>query len=81
VEGQKRPQIALSDAHDAINPVHNQSAVRNPAPNRARRNVESFGHCFNGEELREITTAVTTTIGNFGAHDAAPSEHNVSNEA
>jgi hypothetical protein len=36
VKGQKGPQIALANPHDAIDAVHGQITVRDPAPNRTR---------------------------------------------
>jgi hypothetical protein len=51
--------------------MHDQIAVRDPAPNRSRRNIESFGHGFDGVVLWETTTAVTATIG-APAHSGAP---------
>ena len=45
--------------------------------------IESLGHRFDGVVLRETTTAVTATIGNVDAHDAAPASkiNSVSKEA
>jgi hypothetical protein len=48
--------------------MHDQVAVRDPPPNRARRDIDSFGHCFDGVVLWEITTALVVTAGNVDAH-------------
>jgi hypothetical protein len=64
--GQKCLEIALGDPDDAIDAVHNQIAFRDPAPNGARRNIESFGHRFDGVVTRETISAATATTGMAG---------------
>jgi hypothetical protein len=44
VQGEKRTQIAIFDPNDAVKAVHDQIAIGDPAPNRSRRDVKSFGN-------------------------------------
>jgi hypothetical protein len=54
VNGQKPEEIALGDAHDgAVEPVHRQCAVGDPAANGAGRDAESLGDLPDRAKARE----------------------------
>jgi hypothetical protein len=63
MEGQKRPQIVVSDPNNAIDTVDGQITVFDPPPNCPARHIDGFGYRFDGVELRQAT-ALTALFDN-----------------
>ena len=65
VSGQKGLEIGCGNPHQSVEPVRDQKALIDPAPNGAGADAQALGDLFDREELLQL--------GAFRFHRPAPS--------